>query len=163
MAQYTSINTHLGIKKSCCDDMESLGYIFMYFLWGSLPWQDFQAPTTQQKYNQIMNRRIITPTKYLCCGFPKEFDTYLGFSYKSMIFTDKPDYKFLPTSSATSMSTRDSRTILSFIGHLKLQPALGKNLWFVTTRQPAYPAYTSIKELGKITDVFCKRPFIWHA
>jgi len=93
-ARYASINTHLGIEQSRRDDLESLGYVFMYFNRGSLPWQGLKAATKKQKYERISERKIGTPIEVLCKGFPPEFATYLNFC-RSLRFDDKPNYSYL--------------------------------------------------------------------
>jgi len=53
--------------------MESLGYVFMYFLRGSLPWQNLKAATKRQKYERISEKKMATPIEELCKGFPCKF------------------------------------------------------------------------------------------
>ncbi|PAA77122.1 hypothetical protein BOX15_Mlig003820g1 [Macrostomum lignano] len=93
-ARYASVNTHLGIEQARRDDMESLGYVFMYFLRGTLPWQGLKAATKRQKYERISEKKMQTPVEALCQGYPGEFATYLTFC-RSLRFDDKPDYSYL--------------------------------------------------------------------
>lgn len=93
-ARYASINTHLGIEQSRRDDIESLGYVMMYFLRGSLPWQGLKAATKKQKYEKISEKKMVTAIEILCRGFPTEFVTYFQYC-RSLRFDDKPDYSYL--------------------------------------------------------------------
>uniref|UniRef100_UPI00358E6A1D casein kinase I-like n=1 Tax=Myxine glutinosa TaxID=7769 RepID=UPI00358E6A1D len=93
-ARYASINTHLGIEQSRRDDMESLGYVLMYFQLGSLPWQGLRAATKRQKYERISEKKMATSVDSLCKGHAPEFATYLT-TCRSLRFDDKPDYSYL--------------------------------------------------------------------
>ncbi len=91
-ARYVSINTHLGIEQSRRDDLESIGYVLVFFLKGSLPWQGLK--NNQDKYGKIMEKKLQIPTEILCFGLPDEITYYLNYC-KSLRFEDRPDYDYL--------------------------------------------------------------------
>uniref|UniRef100_A0A368UIV2 non-specific serine/threonine protein kinase n=1 Tax=Glycine max TaxID=3847 RepID=A0A368UIV2_SOYBN len=93
-ARYASMHTHLGIEQSRRDDLESLGYVLMYFLRGSLPWQGLKAGTKKQKYEKISEKKVSTSIESLCRGYPSEFASYFHYC-RSLRFDDKPDYAYL--------------------------------------------------------------------
>lgn len=93
-ARYASLNTHLGIEQSRRDDLESLGYVLMYFNRGSLPWQGLKANTKRQKYERISEKKISTTLEELCRGYPAEFIAYLTYC-RELRFDEDPDYVYL--------------------------------------------------------------------
>ena len=93
-ARYASINAHLGIEQSRRDDMEALGYVMMYFLRGTLPWQGLKAGNKKQKYDKISEKKMSTPIEALCKTFPAEFAMYLNYC-RGLRFDEAPDYMYL--------------------------------------------------------------------
>jgi hypothetical protein len=84
---YASINAHLGIEISRRDDMESLAYILIYFLRGSLPWVGLGAGNQ----DVILQSKRGTSIEDLCYALPTEFAAFLIHA-RSLAFEDKPDY-----------------------------------------------------------------------
>jgi len=95
-ARYASINAHKGLDQSRRDDLISVGYVLLYFLVGSLPWQGFQtiANSNEERYKLIMDMKINISIDSLCYGLPDEFHQYFEHVY-SLGFDDAPDYLYL--------------------------------------------------------------------
>jgi casein kinase 1 len=51
------------IYSACRDDMESIGYVAMYFLRGMLPWQGLKANNKRDKYERIKEKKLTTPSR----------------------------------------------------------------------------------------------------
>ena len=67
------MNTHLGVEQSRRDDLECLGFVLLYFLLGSLPWQGLRAKAKKEKYDMIKEKKVETSIEELCKGLPEEF------------------------------------------------------------------------------------------
>lgn len=93
-ARYASINAHIGSELSRRDDLEGIGYVLMYFLRGSLPWQGLKAQTKRLKYKAIADKKLETTAEQLCQGFPPVFVTFLTYC-RSLSFEEVPNYALL--------------------------------------------------------------------
>ena len=93
-ARYASVNTHIGIEQSRRDDLESVGYILLYFLKGTLPWQGLAGKNKNDKYDRIKEKKVQTSIGEVTKGAPEEFNKYLQYC-RNLQFEEKPDYNFI--------------------------------------------------------------------
>jgi len=93
-ARYASINIHAGSEPSRRDDMESVGYMLVYLIKGSLPWQGLKKKTKDNPIDKIGEKKMMVNIKTLCDGLPECFYEYINYT-RGLQFTEKPDYEYL--------------------------------------------------------------------
>ena len=86
--RFSSINAFLGYEMSRRDDIESLGYMLIYFLKGSLPWHN------SRDRNFIKNLKLSISLDSLCDGVPLGIKDFVRYSF-NLNFSDKPNYSYL--------------------------------------------------------------------
>ena len=90
---YAPIRAHLGESQSRRDDLESLGYVLMYFMNGGwLPWDIYEGDSDEKEI--VGKSKMETPVKDICKKCPKEFQKYMK-DVKKLKFEKKPNYKHL--------------------------------------------------------------------
>ena len=90
-ARYASIHALEEMEQSRRDDLESTGYVLMYFLRGNLPWQGLKIKTKDNRYQKILDKKKATTSEELCKNFPIEFKEYIDYT-RNLGYTESPDY-----------------------------------------------------------------------
>jgi casein kinase 1 len=93
-ARYASVGALRGVEQSRRDDLESLGFVWLYLLRGSLPWMGLHIRDQGKKYEKICEAKNRTSFNELCRGFPIEFVRYFE-TVRNLKFTETPDYAAL--------------------------------------------------------------------
>ena len=93
-ARYASINALRGCEQSRRDDLEAIGYVLMYFLRGSLPWQGLKVDRKEDRYKKKKKKKKATTPEELCSGFPPELAEYVRYT-RNLEFEQNPDYNYL--------------------------------------------------------------------
>jgi serine/threonine protein kinase len=89
--RYASINSHLGIEQSRRDDLESVIYMLIYFLKGSLPWQNLKNDPNYDRYEKILEKKLSVSIDTLTNAIPHQFYQLVEYT-RGLHFIEEPDY-----------------------------------------------------------------------
>mmetsp|Transcript_32811 Transcript_32811/g.29104 ORF Transcript_32811/g.29104 Transcript_32811/m.29104 type:complete len:164 (+) Transcript_32811:261-752(+) len=93
--RYCSINAHKGNQLSRRDDLESLGYVIVYMLTGTLLWKGTKAKTKKEKNRKIYEiKQESHLTGKLFADLPREFKEYFDI-VMNLKFDEAPNYNKL--------------------------------------------------------------------
>ena len=90
-ARYASIHALEEMEQSRRDDLESMAYVLLYFLRGSLPWQGIKVRAKEIRYKKILAKKKEITSDELCETFPEEFKYLVDYT-RNLGYTENPDY-----------------------------------------------------------------------
>jgi len=93
-ARYASVNSMRGLEQSRRDDLESLGYSWLYLLRGSLPWQHIHMGSLDERAQRILELKTSISLEDLCSGLPHEFVEYFQIITR-LEFEEAPPYAMI--------------------------------------------------------------------
>ena len=93
-SRYASIYAMAGNEQSRRDDIESIGYMIIYFMKKKLPWQGIKGNSYKECYHKLYLMKKHMNLGVLCRGLPGEVLEYMKYA-KSLKFEQEPNYKYL--------------------------------------------------------------------
>ena len=92
--RFCSINAMRGIEQSRRDDLESLSYLILYFIKGSLPWQGLKIQSRSQRFKEITRLKKNLKIENNDENIPPEIVLFFKYTRK-LGFTENPKYEYM--------------------------------------------------------------------
>jgi len=96
--KFSSISVHIGLPPTKKDDLESLGYILLYFFkQGEVFEKNPKYDSREEKLKHYETQKLLMVPELFTAGLPTEMTQYIAY-VKTLQFSksaDKPDYEYL--------------------------------------------------------------------
>ena len=77
--RFASANALRGGEQSRRDDLESIGYMIIYFMRGKLPWQNITGNKKMERYLKIYKMKKNIKPEQLCKSLPQQMTEYMRY------------------------------------------------------------------------------------
>ena len=112
-SRFASVNTLRGVVQSRRDDLESLCYVLLFLMKGSLPWDNVFGKTENEDILLSYKIKNYMKPDLLFLNMPKE--TIEFFKYcKNLDFEQKPDYNYLRSLLIKILNGQNDKNDLNF-------------------------------------------------
>ncbi|KAJ3145693.1 hypothetical protein HDU89_006928 [Geranomyces variabilis] len=93
-ARYASLNVHRGYDHSRRDDIESLAYLVIELVRGTLPWSKLRALSSAEGWRRTKEYKYEMTEWEIASGLPEEFAKLLKYA-RELSYAQTPDYRML--------------------------------------------------------------------
>ena len=94
MLHNVTVKAFIYLEQSRRDDLESIGYLMVYFLKGSLPWQGMKIAANEDRYKMIYKKKKYTKPEELAGAYHINLVNYIDYCRK-LGFDEEPKYDHL--------------------------------------------------------------------
>lgn len=116
--EFGSITAHKRRVLSRRDDIECIIYTLVYLSKGSLPWSQFVRQNPKPEYADVIDRKVSVAPAELFSDLPLQFMELWKY-FKSLRFSDEPDYPLIQTLFTTALAKLESEEDGGVIWFLK--------------------------------------------
>ncbi len=117
--RFASANALRGGEQSRRDDLESIGYMIIFFMRGKLPWQGVTGVKKMERYLKIYKMKKNVSPEDLCKSLPRHMTEYMKY-VKSLEFEQEPNYKYLRNLFTSLLKKIHDTNDLLFFSWIKL-------------------------------------------
>jgi hypothetical protein len=118
--EFCSINSMKGVEMTRRDDMESIGYMLIFLITGTLPWFGIEG-SCSERYEKVYKIKANISNEDLCKGLPIEMCKYMKY-VKSLKYEEDPDYDYLRRLFFTILFKMKERFDLNFSWTQQIKP-----------------------------------------
>ena len=91
--RFCSVNSHKGYTMSRRDDLESIVYILLYFIWSTLPWDGLESTKSGHFYNEVKQKKEDIVESESFEQIPEVIRNFLNYC-RLLGYEEIPDYNY---------------------------------------------------------------------